>query len=364
MTQKSLSEIDRNFERKTIAGLELEFHTIPSGPMKLGGFAWYEKEKVFCRLPRESISKMQSEGMKRLAWHTSGGTVRFRTDAPTVAISAELDSAEDMNHMPRTGSSFDLYRGRGADMKFVSGSSYSSGNKIIEAMLDSDPPKGMRDYTIYFPLYRGVASARLGLTPGCAIQAPKPLTIPKPLVFYGSSITQGGCASRPANAYPAFIARWLDADYVNLGFSGSAKGEPQMAELIASLAMSAFIMDYDHNASTPEYLRKTHQPFFRIIRDAQPDLPVVFVTRPNVHDETDARHQTDRERLEIVHATYQTARDAGDKNVYFVDGSKLFGDENRDACTVDGAHPNDLGFYRMARGIAPAVREALKNAKK
>jgi lysophospholipase L1-like esterase len=356
MAEKSLSDIDPNFKRRDIEGRELEFHAIPSGPMELGGFAWYEKDKVFCRVPRDALPNM-NEGVQFLSRHTSGGTVRFRTDAPTVAISAELDSSQDMNHMPRTGSGFDLYRGRGADLTFVSGSSYASGGKIVEGLLDGEPPEGMRDYTLYFPLYRGVNFARLGVTPGFTVQAPKPLRVQKPLVFYGSSITQGAAASRPGNAYPAFIARWLEANFINLGFSGSARGEPEMAELIASMDMSVFVMDYDHNAKTPERLRETHQPFFRIIRDAQPNLPVVFVTRPDYHED----RETDPQHREIVHATYQAARDAGDGNVYFVDGKTLFGDEDRDACTVDGCHPNDLGFYRMARGIAPAVREALQN---
>ncbi|MBN1554583.1 MAG: hypothetical protein JXA11_07540 [Phycisphaerae bacterium] len=356
MAKKSLSDIDRNFQNKEIGGRELEFHAIPSGPMELGGFAWYEQDKVFCRLPREALPKLRKD-LQFLAWHTSGGTVRFRTDAPTVALSAELDSSEDMNHMPRTGSGFELHRGRGADMKFVSCSTYPSGGKTIEALFDSEPPEGTRDYTLYFPLYRGVNSVRLGLTPGYTVQAPSPRTVSKPLLFYGSSITQGGCASKPANAYTAFIARWLDANFINLGFSGSAKGEPAMAELIASLEMSAFIMDYDHNAKNPEFLRETHPPFFRMIRDAQPNLPVVFVTRPDYY----ADRESDRQRWDIIHETYQTALDAGDKHVYFVDGRTLFGDDNRDACTVDGCHPNDLGFYRMAKGIEPAVREALHN---
>jgi len=356
MASKSLSDMDRNFERKEIGGRELEFHDIPSDPMVLDGFAWYENEKTFCRLPQDVLPKINSTAAC-LAGHTAGGAVRFRTAAVPIAISAQLDSSEDASHMPRTGSGgFDLYLGLGADKKFVRGSFHNSGQTTVESLLLFDATKEMRDCTIYFPLYRGVVSARIGVTPGCLLLPPAPLTVKDPLVFYGSSITQGGCACRPGNAYTALVARWLDANHVNLGFSGSARAEPALAERLGTMNMSVFIMDYDHNAPDPDFLRQTHQPFFQILRQAQPGLPVVFVSKPNYNDSDPA----DRERREIIRATYQAALAAGDKNVYFVDGATLFGDDNRDACTVDGCHPNDLGFYRMARTITPVVRKALE----
>jgi lysophospholipase L1-like esterase len=355
MTQKSLSEMDQNFERKEFGGRELEFHDIPSGPMALDGFAWYENEKTFCRLPQDVLPKINSSAAF-LATHTAGGAVRFRTDAQTIAISAQLDSSEDMSHMPRTGSGgFDLYLGLGTDKKFVRSSFHEPTKATVEWLFDAT--KEMRDCTIYFPLYRGVASARVALTPGCQLLPPAPLTVKEPLVFYGSSITQGGCACRPGNAYTAMVARRLDANHINLGFSGSAQAEPALAERLATLNMSVFIMDYDHNAPDPDFLRKTHQPFFQILRQAQPKLPVVFVSKPDFKESIPA----DGERREIIRATYQAAKAAGDKNGYFVDGETLFGDDSRDACTVDGCHPNDLGFYRMACAITPVVREALKN---
>ena len=361
MSDRPLSQIDPNFEGTPLGEEVPAFHPIPSGPMELGGFAWYGSEGAFCRLPRNALERM-NEGVRTLAWHTSGGRVRFRTDSPLIALSAELDSAADMSHMPRTGSGgFDLFFGTGADMRFVKGVRHEAGSRIVEGVFVSNLPRRMRDCTIYFPLYRGVTSARLGLTADSEIQAPRPCGTKAPLVFYGSSITQGGCASRPGNAYTALVARRLDADFINLGFSGSARGEPAMAEVIASMTMSAFIMDYDCNAPDPEHLRRTHQPFFQVIRDAQPRLPVVMVSRPDYHhDVHDERHAGDKARLDIIRATCRAAVDAGDRHVRFVDGSRLFGDDNRDACTVDGCHPNDLGFYRMARGIAPAVREALR----
>ena len=99
----------------------------------------------------------------------------------------------------------------------------------------------------------------------------------------------------------------------------------------------------------------THEPFFRIIREAQPSLPIVLLSRPNF----DADPADGARRREVVRRTYELARAAGDKRVWFIDGQELFGTELRDACTVDGCHPNDLGFYRMYRRIRPVLEEAL-----
>ena len=141
---------------------------------------------------------------------------------------------------------------------------------------------------------------------------------------------------------------------VNLGFSGNAKGEPKMAELIASLDMSVFVYDYDYNAPTAEHLAKTHEPFFKIIRKAQPNLPIIMLSRVSYASD---------ERANIVKQTYENAKKAGDKNVWFIDGRDLFKDLPFALLTVDHCHPNDLGFYVMYKNVMPAIKEALKKSK-
>ena len=143
-------------------------------------------------------------------------------------------------------------------------------------------------------------------------------------------------------------------DLVNLGFSGSAKGEPLMAETIAKMEMSAFVLDYDHNAPNPEHLQATHENFFKVIRAAQPELPIIMITKP-----APVPLRSTPVRKEIIRTTYQNAVAAGDRNVWFIDGEALLGTEDRDACTVDGTHPNDIGNLRMADGIEPILRQAL-----
>ena len=213
----------------------------------------------------------------------------------------------------------------------------------------------MRHYALYLPLYSGLSSLLLGIAPDAQMLPGRTPALEKPLVFYGSSITQGGCAATAGACYPALLARRLDAAQINLGFSGNAKGEGPMARYIAGLDMSVFIFDYDHNAPDAAHLRATHAPFFQIVRQAQPRLPIVMVSRPDFDREPGPA----RERRQVILETYLNALAAGDRHVYFVDGEGLFGNRNREECTVDGCHPTNLGFLRMADGIEPVLRRAL-----
>ncbi|HML49120.1 MAG TPA: SGNH/GDSL hydrolase family protein, partial [Clostridia bacterium] len=154
----------------------------------------------------------------------------------------------------------------------------------------------------------------------------------------------------------ALLARFLDADFVNLGFSGNAKGEPEMARYIAGMEMSAFVLDYDHNTPNPEHLERTHGPFYDIVRQAQPDLPIVLVSSPN----SDTLKEGTQRRA-VIRATYDRALAQGDRKVYYVPGDALLGRDHRECCRVDGTHPNDLGFMRMAETILPALAAALES---
>ena len=341
-----------------IAGRELMCRDLLDGPFDISGFAWLERDRAYCRFPVDQLPEFRT-GLQGGAWQTAGGMARFRTDSGTMAIMVHLRGDVHMNHMPRTGNSgFDLYLGVGKDKRFLSIARPPAKGTEYEAMLIDGSPEGMREWTLNFPLYNGVERVQVGIDPKARLEAPSPFAIEKPLLFYGSSITQGGCASRPGNSYTHIIARWLDANMVNLGFSGNAKGDAAVAELIASMDLSVFVMDYDHNAESPEQLEETHEPFYRIIRETQPNLPVVIVSSPAF----DANPAARAERRAVIRRTYENALKGGDRRVFFVDGQTLFGTRDRDACTVDGCHPNDLGFMRMAETIRPAVEAALKVA--
>ena len=149
------------------------------------------------------------------------------------------------------------------------------------------------------------------------------------------------------------LSRRLDADSINLGFSGACRAEPEMAEYISGLDMGVFVYDYDHNAPDADYLEQTHQPFFEIVRKKQPELPIILVSAADDYFPDCLR------RRDIIRRTYERAA-AGDRSVYFVDGRTTYRNIGRSDCFVDVAHPNDLDFWCMANAIEPVLAPMLR----
>ena len=351
---KQIQDIDKNFVLKNIKPEDdVVWFDVRTAPVDIYGFYNPKTEPRFHRLPKEVTDKC-GDGVKALETHTAGGRVRFKTDSPYIAIKAEWPWRFKMANMSGSGSSgFDLFARENKNGQF-----YFLGAAMPPADgADSGFDSKMRaegemcEYILSFPLYNTVSNLYIGIKRGCTLLAGEKYKIQKPFVYYGSSITQGGCATRPSTCYQAYISHRFDADFINLGFSGSALGEEAMAQYIAGLDMSAFILDYDYNAPTAEHLKATHLPFYRTVREKQPDVPIVMVSRP---------HPVSEKSRDVIKATYDYAVAAGDKNVAFVDGGDLFKGDFYTNCTVDGCHPNDLGFYRMATVIGNALEGLMR----
>ena len=344
---KNISQIDRNFEVKTSLNIEnIRFYDLNDERISLYG-VFYENGK-YRRLP-ESVAKTVNDGVYNLHIHTAGGRIKFVTDSRFVAIKAVMPDIGKMPHFALTGSAgFDLYVGRKEEYynSFVPPFGITDGYEGVIRFGTSE----MREITINFPLYSAVSALYIGLDENARLKKSSGYKHEKPIVFYGSSITQGGCASRPGNSYESRISRELNSDYINLGFSGSAKGEDTIAEYISGLDMSVFVYDYDYNAPTVEHLKNTHQKMFSTIRSKNPDLPIVILSRP-----TYKLNEEEKERLAIITKTYTDAVEAGDKNVFLIDGPMLMKYAKNDG-TVDGCHPNDLGFYSMAKALIPQLK--------
>jgi lysophospholipase L1-like esterase len=323
-------------------------------PFQICGLVHQLLPGKFWRLP-EAMLEQVSDGVAARAVHPTGGRIRFRTDSTTVTIRTLLRTNVVDWAIPLSGSAgADVYVGRGNAVRYA-GIAVPKDYVSKTGSLTFTKDKVMEDIIIHLPRNEELEDVLIELEEDARVEAATPYGLERPMVFYGSSITEGGCASRAANAYTALLSKWLDADYINLGFSGSAKGEPELAAYIAGLEMSVFIYDYDHNAPDPEHLEKTHEPFFRTIRQAQPELPVLFLTKPDF----DQDPATAVLRRSTIRRTYENARASGDRNVYFIDGETYFGRKDREACTVDGCHPNDLGFMRMAETIYPVLQNIL-----
>lgn len=346
---KRIFEIDENFKVATETDrADAVFYDPRKPPFRLYG-VFYENG-MYRRLP-EAVAKTVNEGVYYLHANTAGGRLRFRTDSPYVIVNAEMSGADHMVHFPLVGSGgFDLYADGVYEGSFIPPADLKTG---YESVVDLGS-RALRDITVHFPLYANVHKLGVGLAGDAKLLPGGEYRELPPIVTYGSSITQGGCASRPGNAYQNMLSRMLNADHLNLGFSGSARGEDEISAYIAGLNMSVFVLDYDHNAPTPAHLAKTHERLFRTVRTANPELPVIMLSRPKYRLTAD-----EEERRAIVQKTCESALAAGDKNVYFLDGPALMATAKDDG-TVDGCHPNDLGFYSMAQALYPLLAEILK----
>ncbi len=344
-----IEELDKNFTVKAPEGSTVAFFDVTQPPFTVHGLMW--DKNGFYRIPYE-VAAAANSGVKGLNLHTAGGRVRFCTDAKSIVLRSEMRSVSKMPHFAFTGSAgFDLYEENVYRGTFVPPFDIENGY-TAELMLSGG---GMREITIHFPLYSGVTKLELGFPPGSKLEKAAPYSIQAPVVYYGSSITQGGCASRPGNAYESIISRILSCDHINLGFSGSALGEKSMAEYIAGLEMSVFVLDYDHNAPTAAHLEATHSVFFNTVREKNPDLPVFLLSRPQPNPSGD-----ELIRRDIIRRTWETAVKSGDKNVFFIDGTEMLKIFGGDSGTVDNCHPNDLGFYCMAKALEPVLKAALR----
>ena len=334
----------------------LDYFDALTSPVRISGLPFIKTNGNWNRLDNRLTDKYP-DGIKMLTECTSGAAISFKTDSKRLSVKVDVirNHKGALPHMTDNGEmGIDFYVGSGKDKVF---------GGVFHAQPDENDryggvkqlnTDGMSEITLYLPLYAGIKKLEIGLDAGSSVDGPAPYSNGK-VLFYGSSITQGACASRPGLSYCNILGRRFDFEVIDFGFSGCARGEEVIAEEIAGLDLTAFVYDYDHNADSAEYLEATHKRFFEIIRKKHPDLPVIMVSKA---DRMYGLDETLRRR-DVIKKTYDDAHRAGDRNVYFVDGVTIYkglGDE----CTVDGAHPTDLGFYFMAEAIGSALEKVLK----
>jgi lysophospholipase L1-like esterase len=318
------------------------------------GKAYADTENFWERLPARAKGKV-TPAVWNLSKHTAGICVRFATDATTIAAAWDGAVKLRMDHMALTGSAgLDLYYRDGREWKYV-----ATGRPREEATTQvlvghgagRPVPAGWHEYLLYLPLYHPVTDLKIAVPPQARL-APAPPRDPSraaPIVFYGTSITQGGCASRAGMCHVALLGRWLDRPVINLGFSGSGKGEIEMARLVAELDAAVFVLEPLPNMTT-EQVRERLPQWITIVRQAHPRTPILLVMNPLTAEKGDQNRT-----LETV---YADAKKKGVQRLFLLPSApQLAGRENG---TVDGIHPTDLGFLRMAQCYEPVLRRLLE----
>ena len=356
-------EFDKNvIVNATIGKESVDMLDVRNEPFEIYGL--YDpknpEQERFERIPRD-IALGVSEGVAVQSYEPAGGKVRFTTDSDFVAIRVENAWLTRRPHFTDIeAGGFDLYEetenGSVFHGVFIPPVGSTTGFESLIRLPDSRT----RSFSILFPIHACVKKLFVGVRPGSSIGGGKQHINDIPVVCYGSSITQGTGTSRPGMVYSNILSRRLNLNIQNLGFSGQCKGEPAMAEYIAGLEMSAFIYDYDENAPNAEHLQATHEPFFKIIREKHPDLPIIMLSRPSIP----ARNARHKACWDVVYQTYRNAVEAGDKNVWFIDGMKYINENGGDDCILDGIHPNDYGYMIMAAQIQKILEQIIANSDK
>jgi hypothetical protein len=326
----------------------------------LDGQGWTGLKHPYDRLPAEAESQV-SAGVWKLSRHSAGLSVGFVTDSPVIAVRWSL-RLEDlaMNHMAATGvSGVDLYVKQGETWRWAA-TGRPEKAKGNEKVLVDNAPRGRHEYRLYLPLYNATDSLEIGVRPGSFLaKAPSyPGDRAKPMLFWGTSILQGGCASRPGMAYPSIIGRRMHRPVINLGFSGFGKMDPEVAALIAPLDVSIYVIDCAPNM-TPELITERTESLVRALRAAHPATPIVLVENI-VYQQSwflAASAKSFKNKNDALRAAYRRLARAGVKNLHYIPADHLLGEDGE--ATVDGTHPTDLGFLRMAEAIEPVLRRIL-----
>ncbi|MBN1543819.1 SGNH/GDSL hydrolase family protein [candidate division KSB1 bacterium] len=335
---------------------------IPAQKLMLEGAGWKGQSSPFQRLP-DSAQKRIRPPVWDLSRHSAGLCVKFVTDASTIAVRWQLAFDQlAMVHMPATGvSGVDLYLregisgwrwiGTGLPKRFPRNSQV-----VIEGL-----KREKREYCLYLPLYNGIVEMEIGVPTGAELAA-APVRRPgvnRPLVFYGTSIIQGGCASRPGLASTAIIGRRLDRPIINLGFSGQGRMDAEMAPLLAEIDAELYILDCLPNM-TPSQVRERTLSFVQTLRRLKPDTPVLLVEScwPVNTDQLPHLLELAQKKAEALQHVYDSLVQNEISDVYYLSARDQLGNDGEG--TVDGIHPNDLGFFRQANHYEKALRQLLK----
>lgn len=348
MAIRNAAEIDKNFAIETKLKREgLKFHD--ANELDVYGVQFIDG--LYRRMEYAEAKKV-SDNVALISSECAGGRVRFITNSPYIAIHVKYRSVSKVPNYSFTATlGFDLYSKERYIGAFVPSMDTV---EAFDSVIDIKDTTSAREYTLNFPVCSEISELFIGVKDGSLLEKAPKYAIDKPIVFYGSSVTQGACASRPGNTYENMLSRTFNADYLNLGFWGNAKGEEAMANYIAGLTMSAFIYDYDYNAPSVEHLAATHEKMFQIIRKQHPTLPIVMLSAP-IYYLNDAA----KKRRDIIEQTYQNAVANGDKFVRFIAGDNML-EAVKDTALADNIHPGDSGFIAMANFIGDALKDLLE----
>ena len=352
-----IAKMDPAMAAEQAAIANVEWHDATKWGVEGRGWVDAERKRWFDRLPAKAEGKVTAN-VWNLSRDSSGMMARFKSDATAIYARYTVSKpALGMPHMPATGvSGLDLYA-RDTDGKWKWVQVIKPTSQKIEAKIVDGLAPGSREFAVYLPLYNGVESLEIGVPKGAAFEGLAPRK-DKPIIFYGTSITHGACASRPGMVHTAILGRRFDMPVMNLGFSGNGRMDAAVGALLCEQDAAVYVIDCLPNMGPDEVTTKC-EPLVKQLKAAHPETPIVLVEdRRNSNSWiTPARDKHHTDNHAALKAAYENLKAAGVKGLYYIGGDHLYGDD-ADGST-DGSHASDLGFQRQADIFEPVLREAL-----
>lgn len=300
-----------------------------------------------------------------LSRHSAGINIRFKTNSPEIWVKWELAEFSHKGNMTAIGASgLDLYCKVGSGWQYVNSGTPQA--KFTEVSLISEMDGTLKEFLINLPLYSSVIKLEVGILEGSVIERGEKFSNSEaPIVFYGTSITQGASASRPGMAYPSIISRNLDMETINLGFSGNGRFEQSVGQVLCDASPGLIVIDCTPNSS-PEVIQENAFDLLFQIRGCHPNVPILMVEsilREYSHfktadDTVFGSASYIRKQNQTLQLAYKKAVDSGMARIFYLKGDSLIGDDHEG--TVDGTHLSDLGMMRIAERIQHEIQKIMQ----
>ena len=358
--QPAVSKLDPAMGANKQADAKVVWHDVTQWGVEGRGWGNQERKRWFDRFPAKAEGKVTAAVWSH-SRDSAGMMVRFKTDSAAIhARYTLMKPVIGLPHMPATGvSGLDLYaRDDSGKWKWVQVTK-PTGQTVSQQIISGLAP-GLREYAAYLPLYNGIEKLEIGVEQGAKFEGLAPRT-ERPVVFYGTSITHGACASRPGMVHTAILGRRLDRPVINCGFSGNGRMDPSVGELLIELDAAVYVIDCLPNMQ-PAMVAERTVPLVKQLRAAKPDTPIVLVEDRRFTNDwiTPAKHKFHTDNHAALKKAFAELQAAGVKNLHYIPGDHLYGDDTEGA--TDASHASDLGFMRQADIFEPVLRAALATA--
>ena len=331
--------------------MDIKWISFPDARLTVYGLPWFQENKpLLWRLPRSATGSLPA-GVEDLMRCPSGARIGFVTNSSELRLRVHSTGLRSMSNMSALGC-------RGLDV-YVDGAywcaSFVDREGEQELLFFSGAERGSREVVIHLPTFQEIMVLEAGVDADASMAAMTPYAPGPPVVYYGSSVAQGGCSSRPGMTYSAMLGRATGRDFVNLGFSGAGKGEPEVVRLMTQIEAACFVLDVGKSYGRQDI--ETFSTMLEIIRRKHAQTPIVCVTPIwSTREIFDKEYASLSNHVRSVIRTAVSRRAGeGDRRVWLAEGEDLLGPDDADAYS-DGVHPTDMGFERIAKRIEPLLR--------